>query len=149
MNEDVKLNRPLKEIPVLYISFIAKETTKSIDIQSDQYLWEYNNENDTDARIIGDSFFHPLAMADLLLKVELPEGVNKVSIQFSENPTSYTVRYWPDYYAGNQEAQFNYKNYLKTVRDAIALPKDKGIIVQVYALWPQGEAYYAFYMIRV
>jgi hypothetical protein len=138
-----------KELPVLYLMYHIEGKPVTTAIQSSQYLWEYYNEDETQTQIIGDSFFHPLAIVDLLPKIEIPEEMKRVKVSFSIPPNSYNVRYWPDRYAGNKEAELSQYKDLKIVLDTFTIPNDeKGFIVQIYAVWPQGEAYYSLYITK-
>jgi hypothetical protein len=136
-----------KEIPVMYTRYDRKGFISTAEVKANNAYWKYKKPDGTFAGIIADNQKHPMDITDLLVRMEVPDNLHTISLDFSTTPRSLTARYWPARYAGIREAyEIMYEN-LKVSENSLTLPKgEQGYIVQIHAIWPQGYADYEFFL---
>jgi hypothetical protein len=137
-----------KDIPIMFAQYGMEGNIVSTQVQSDYASWMKANPEGTMSYTGAESLRHPLDIVGWLTKIEVPDKLHTISFTFTNEPGSFTVRYWQDLYAGKPEAyDIMYEN-LKVIGNSIALPQgDHGYVFQVHAMWPKGYANYEFYLV--
>ncbi|MDD4729787.1 MAG: M56 family metallopeptidase [Dysgonamonadaceae bacterium] len=131
----------LKDIPTMQLKYTIEGTTDKVTVKPGTSSWNYNNES------IEIESPHPLDSVGFIPKIIKSDNLNEITVIFSSTPTSYTVRYWADNYIGNEKAYEDFYNVVEISNDIIVLPNgEPGYIYEIHAMWPQGNAYYAFYV---
>ena len=90
---------------------------------------------------------HPLDNMSDMSRLDNVLAEHGVEIAFEYMPDHYAVVRWPEEYAGNAEV-YDQESEVVIVTDGIITPTtgSGGYIYEVFAVWPQGNARYAFYI---
>lgn len=127
-------------VPTMQLEYAIENKTEIVTVKHSTASW-----NNIIGGIQSDGL-HPLDSVGLMPEIEKTDDLKELIIKFSFMPTSYTVRRWKDSYIKNEKA-YDYYELLEISDDKIVLPNDgMGYIYEVHAIWPQGDAYYAFYI---
>lgn len=131
----------IKDVPTMLIKYTIDGKTKEVSVNRGTSSWNFKDESvETDG-------LHPLDSVGYMPEIKKTDGLNDIIISFSSIPTSYTVRSWEDNCIGNEEVYEKDYKIIEYANDTIIIPKDKlGYIYEIHATWPQGNAYYAFYI---
>lgn len=145
---DQWINFDVKDIPVMFIQYCMGGAIRTTEVHASYANWKYNNPDGTQTDVIAENLMHPMDMVNILTRVEIPSNLRMLSFLFSYEPSSFTVRYWSDQYAGFREAYDIMYDNLKVVGNSVALPHGEyGYIFQVHATWPQGNGNFEFYLV--
>jgi len=140
------ISEELKEAPEMKLEYTIDEKTTKVTVNHGTSSWKYSNGDGMFTNIESDSA-HPLDSVKFIPLIEKTNELKELIISFSLTQDSYTVRRWTDNYIGNEDAYENYYENLELKGNTIVLPDDEqGYIYEVHATWPQGDAYYAFYV---
>lgn len=133
----------LEDIPDLQLEYIKDDKTEMMNVNHGTISWNFKTSGiESDAP-------HPLDAIGSIPEIIKTEDLSEIKIYFSSQPTSYTVRCWTEEYIDNNKAYDNYYDDVEVTDDIIALPKDNmGYIYMIHAKWPQGNAYYGFYVVN-
>jgi hypothetical protein len=138
----------LYSIPIMYLQYPINQEVITYELQANNYTWKYTNPDGVSSDVIGENFQHPLDNVNSLPQIAIPSNQSYIILFFSSTPLSFTSKYWPDCYAGTNEAYHTQYHYLNVMDNTLPLPKDEmGYIFQVNAIWPQGNANYEFHII--
>lgn len=145
----MKHTMDLTDIPVMSVRYGRKGSFNTIEIQANNAFWKYQSADGNILNIIIGDIQHPMDIVNQLSKIEIPENLHTLSFDFSSAPDALTVKYWPDQYAGFREAYDVMHENMKVKGKSIVLPnEDQGYVIQVHAMWPQGNANYEFYLVH-
>lgn len=130
------------KIPKMFIEYnTINGYTEKVSLNNSTASWKFNFLN-----VVMDGN-HPLDSIGHIAEIKKEDILDEISISFSSTPISYTVRYWPDSYIGNQDAYENYYNIAEILDGKIHLPNDgQGYIYEIHGIWSRGDAYFAFYI---
>jgi hypothetical protein len=144
----METRRELKDIPVMFTRYNKDSFINTTQVRAGNANWKYQNPDGEISIAVLENLSHPMDNINLLSRIKVPYNLNSISFDFSVTPSSFTVKYWPDQYAGIHEAyDIMYEN-LKVNGNFVNLPHgEAGYIFQVHAMWPQGYADYEFYMV--
>ncbi|GEK90035.1 hypothetical protein SAMN04488100_13410 [Alkalibacterium putridalgicola] len=94
------------------------------------YSWTIDNEDGTQTSVEADSASPP-ELVTTTDPIQVTEDTT-VTLDFEEEPESYTVRIWDE------------DNTILSESDEVDLSGEGEVIYEVWAQWPQGTASYAF-----
>lgn len=139
----------LKEVPLLYVIFSVDDKLGFKIIHASEACWKYKAEDGTISDLMSETVRHPLDVVDKLQEIEIPYNKPVLRFGFSKKPNSYSVRYWPDLYAGIVELYKKEHMYFTVENNAVSIPfRYDGYVLQVRAAWDYGEATYEFHLSR-
>lgn len=134
----------VEEVPIMLLGYTVNGKSYEVNVSSGTASWHYEYEDGTGFGVNSDAP-HPLDMLGVMPVIDKVDGLKKLSINFTFAPDSYSVRRWIDDYAGNAQEHANDYETVKVSGGAIAISDDEqGYIFEVNAVWPQGNANYAF-----
>ena len=138
-------NTQLKRPPEMQLQYTIDGQPHSVSVLPGTCSWMYDNDDGTSSGIEADSF-GPLDSVEHMPKIEKTANLKELRINFTLTPDSYTVRCWHDIHIGDYDAYEQYET-VNVSDNTVALSDDvKGYIYETYAKWPQGNAYYCFYV---
>ena len=145
---DQWINLDVKDIPVMFAQYCMNDKVKTTEVRANFANWKYNNPDGTMTEVIAENLMHPMDIISRLSRMEVPYNLRTLSFTFSCVPSSVTVKFWPDQYAGFRGAYDIMYEKLKVSGNSIILPLgEHGYVFQVHATWPQGNGNYEFYLV--
>lgn len=136
-----------KDIPLMFVQYCLEGRIMTTEVSPSYAYWKYKTEDDLMHDIISENLHHPMDIVNLLTRVEVPYYQRTVSFLFSLAPDSYTVRFWPDRYAGMRETYYTKDEERKVYNNTILLPHEEpGYVFQVQADWGQGNGNFEFHL---
>ena len=89
---------------------------------------------------------HPLEFGRICT-INQAENLKELELRFALAPDSFTVKRWDDSYIGNAQKYSNHFGPVEFSGNTISFSNDGvGYVYEVSANWPQGRAYYGFYL---
>ncbi len=144
----MNIDNDLKDIPIMFVQYRRRGVVYSTQLRANAAYWKYKAPDGTISGVPIGNAPHPMEHINLLPRIDLPAGVSTISFDFTVKPSSFTVRYWPDSYAGIEEAYDVMYETLKVNGRSVQIPRSRqGLVFQVHGMWPRGNAYYEFYVI--
>lgn len=138
--EDIPLeDMSIEDIPSLQLVYIGDDRTETITVPRGTASWRYKD------RGIESDAPHPLDAVGSIAEIIKTEDLLEIKLDFSSQPTSYTVRCWTLEYIQNNEAYDNFYEEVEITNDTLTVPNDEaGYIYLIHAFWSQGNVYYGF-----
>ena len=130
-----------KDVPRLQLQYIQGGENHTITAQLGTRSWKrWNSAYSADS-------LHPMDSIGYMPEISKTKDLNKIILLFEAAPTKYSVRYWTDNNIGNIAAYESDYTSVEVTNNTVHIPEaELGLIYEVHAFWPQGDAYYSFYI---
>ena len=142
------LNEPQqsKEVPEMRLEYVIDSLVCEVMVTPGTCSWSYDNGDGTSTGLEADSP-HPLDMLGIMSEILNYDDLFEITVSFTFTPGSYSVFRWPDEYLGHPDRYDILSEPVGMANNTLVLPKDGiGYVYMVHAIWPQGNAVYAFYV---